>query len=308
MCYAREGDPRIPELVSVSLARCRNIANLLRIMYHADDEKPIYNITSCLGPIFNFYNQRNWLVESVELDHMLGVDLSVFPIYSISPELDLYMENFQDEGMIKVFPWYLPLLKQMEYYGQRLLLNDCLYRYMYKSKYIIIKDLDEIIVPSRNAHNLVDMLESLPMEGVAEYNIRSVIYRDDLFSNYTGGANRTLLDLYQPKTLLNAKKESHIYRHLLRSKYIILPKRVLEVNVHSSKKYISPYDRYDVPIDLALVHHHRLPVVKAKNRETEDDTEMERYANEILNRIHQRHIKVSSMVEGHRASALNSQD
>ena len=295
MCYVREGDPRIPEFVSVSLADCGNIANLLKIVYHADDEKPIYNITSCLGPLFNFYNQRNWLVESVELDHMLGVDLSVFPIYSISPELDLYMENFQDEGMIKVFPWYHPLLKQMEYYGQRLLLNDCLYRYMYKSKYIIIKDLDEIIVPSKNKHNLVDMLESLPMDGVAEYNIRSVIYRDDLFSNYTGGANRTLLDLYQPKTLVNAKRESRIYRHLLRSKYIILPKRVLEVNVHLSKKYVSPYDRYDVPIDLALVHHHRLPVGKARKSEIED-TEMERYAIEILNRIHKRHIKVSNMV------------
>ena len=292
MCHVNEGDSRIPELVSVSLVQvpCEPAANLLRVLSHVDDERPIYNITSCLGPIFNNYNQSNWLVEAMELDHLLGVDLSVFPIYSISPGLDSYMESLKDDGIITHFSWYHPILEDVYYFGQRVLLNDCLYRYMYKSQYIIVKDLDEIIVPSKH-DNLIDMLKSLPESGVAEYNIRSVIYRDDLFSNYSGEANRTLLDLYQPKSLLRTRRNKGPFHYRQRSKYIIHPKRVLEVNIHFSVSYVEPYNQYEVPIDVALVHHHRLPV--GKNESTNfEDRGMERYADTILNKIHQRHMKV----------------
>lgn len=63
-------------------------------------------------------------------------------------------------GLVEVIPWSLSeylnvsrkaLPKQhpgdIHYFGQIPALNDCLYRYMYKSKYIALHDPDEFILP-----------------------------------------------------------------------------------------------------------------------------------------------------------------
>lgn len=36
---------------------------------------------------------------------------------------------------------------QIHYVGQIPALNDCLYRYMYKSRYVALNDMDELILP-----------------------------------------------------------------------------------------------------------------------------------------------------------------
>ena len=294
MCEVRENDTRTPESVSLTLVLCGKPGNLLSVQADKKEEKPKYNIVTCLGPIFGNYNKSNWLVEAVEVDHMLGVNLTVFPIYSISPVVDPYMRSFHDDGMIESFSWYHPMLKKVFYCGQRVLLNHCLYRYMYKSKYIIIKDIDEIIVPSDRFQRLDEMLESLSSTKVAEYQIRSAFFPPDKSDNYTGKGNKTLVGLHRPRTLFNTKRRVKPLLYSNRPKYIVHPDRVLELTVHTAETYVSSFKRYEVPTDVALVHHYR-PADGSRRRMMKDQR-MWRYAEDILNRIHRRHGKVDNMV------------
>ena len=38
---------------------------------------------------------------------------------------------------------------QIHYYGQVPALNDCVYRYMYQTRYIALHDMDELILPQQ---------------------------------------------------------------------------------------------------------------------------------------------------------------
>jgi len=63
-------------------------------------------------------------------------------------------------GLVEVIPWPLSrflrvsrswLVKDgpgdLHYFGQIPALNDCLYRYMYRSAYVALHDTDELILP-----------------------------------------------------------------------------------------------------------------------------------------------------------------
>ena len=89
---------------------------------------------------------------------MFGVDLTVIYNVSISQRLDPYIAKHQQEGRVQVHNWE-SLLPGTWYYAQKTLIIDCIYRYMYLSEYIIVKDLDEIIVPRGNYTTLVELLE-----------------------------------------------------------------------------------------------------------------------------------------------------
>ena len=63
-------------------------------------------------------------------------------------------------GLVEVIPWTIskhlnvshswqPARSpgDIQYYGQIPALTDCLYRYMYQSKYVSLQDIDELILP-----------------------------------------------------------------------------------------------------------------------------------------------------------------
>jgi hypothetical protein len=62
---------------------------------------------------------------------------------------------------------------EIHYFAQLAALNDCLYRNMYVSKYVVFQDLDEFIIP-RKQLTWTDMLQNLP-KGHAAYMFRCYI-------------------------------------------------------------------------------------------------------------------------------------
>ena len=105
------------------------------------------NFTVCLGPLFD-YQDENALIEFIEMHRILGVDK--FAIYNQSiianmlPVLQLYSQL----KLIDMLPWTLPIdVVDIHYHAQVMMMNDCLYRYMVRSKYIAFIDTDEMIIP-----------------------------------------------------------------------------------------------------------------------------------------------------------------
>jgi len=122
---------------------------------------PEVNFTVCVPPPHNHFNDYRRLVEMIEVNRMFGAQRLVFYNYSTGPDVATVLRRYESEGLVSVIPWRIPLLvdtwppgeppvkPEIHYFGQVAALNDCLYRNMFTSRYIVFTDLDELLVPRR---------------------------------------------------------------------------------------------------------------------------------------------------------------
>ena len=103
-------------------------------------------------------------LEMMEVNRILGVDLFVLYNHTSFAILDPYIHSFQQDALLDFYNWYHPLVEKVgggAFYGNFILRNDCLYRYMYRSDYIIITDLDEVVVPDERYGTLPVLLSQI---------------------------------------------------------------------------------------------------------------------------------------------------
>ena len=74
-----------------------------------------------------------------------------FTMYNdtVSPEVSCLLEHYTRTGVLTLLPWRLDLASQKEIRTEGLFaaLNDCLYRNMGRVQYLVMMDLDELIIP-----------------------------------------------------------------------------------------------------------------------------------------------------------------
>uniref|UniRef100_A0A671TYN0 Glycosyltransferase family 92 protein n=1 Tax=Sparus aurata TaxID=8175 RepID=A0A671TYN0_SPAAU len=81
---------------------------------------------------------------------------------SSSPETQRILDYYTRKGLVEVIPWTLSKFLKVSrswrperspgdthYFGQIPALHDCLYRYMYQSRYVALHDNDELILPQK---------------------------------------------------------------------------------------------------------------------------------------------------------------
>ncbi|KAM3615953.1 uncharacterized protein V6R79_010167 [Siganus canaliculatus] len=130
-----------------------------------------YNFTVCFSTMFEFTNVLQ-LVESLEMLQLLGVNRVAIYMSSGSPKTWRVLDYYTKKGLVEVIPWslsrfmkvsrsWLPDLSpgDIHYFGQIPALNDCVYRYMYQSRYVALHDMDELILPQ----TVDSWLEMLPL-------------------------------------------------------------------------------------------------------------------------------------------------
>ncbi|XP_026225108.1 uncharacterized protein LOC113168266 isoform X2 [Anabas testudineus] len=130
-----------------------------------------YSFTVCLSSMYDFTNVLQ-LVQSFEMLQFLGVDRVVIYLTRCSRETQNILDYYIKKGLVEVIPWswskYLKVSQgfmpfkdpgDLHYYGQIPALNDCVYRYMYQSRYVALHDIDELILPQ----SVSSWLELLPI-------------------------------------------------------------------------------------------------------------------------------------------------
>uniref|UniRef100_A0A8C9ZSE2 Glycosyltransferase family 92 protein n=1 Tax=Sander lucioperca TaxID=283035 RepID=A0A8C9ZSE2_SANLU len=91
---------------------------------------------------------------------LLGVNRVVVYKTSSSPETQRILDYYTNKGFVEVIPWSLSRFLNVSrgwlpehgpgdihYLGQIPALSDCVYRYMYQSRYVALHDMDELILP-----------------------------------------------------------------------------------------------------------------------------------------------------------------
>ena len=108
----------------------------------------------------------------------------------------------------------------LHYFVQILSISDCVYRAMYRTRYLISQDLDELIVPMKVdswADMILDVTAKTKRHAVASYNIKNVHFptkaaNDERFSNSSAAVKYNIIPL------LKTRSTNVIYPDNIRSK------------------------------------------------------------------------------------------
>ena len=298
--------------VSVRLIKPEGLqgTNNLLAVTHLQNNKtaPKVDFTICTSPMFFNYSDVGEFLQMVEVGQMLGVNKFVIYDLSIGKELLPYVQYYKKKGIVDVLPWNIPRYNDanpkaihqfIHYFGQVISINDCVYRYMYKTSYVAVLDLDEIIVPLKSS-TWSGMLSRLNQTSHT-YDFKCVFFKkewpdDEMYSNQTG-ADVDFIKKLNLRVLLKTKREKKIWDHKTRSKEMVRPEVVKFYHIHFVSHYqVKSYehDVVDVPEEEAILFHYRY--WNSKDTNWIVDRRMHTVASEIIHRISEVVTKVNTTV------------
>ena len=223
----------------------------------------------------------------VEVNLMLGVDLVVLYNHTSSAILDPYIKSFQEDGVLDFYNWYHPLTQKVGnggFFGNFILRNDCLYRYMYRSDYILMIDLDEVVVPDERYGTLPVLLSQISQPNISQYTLHRVCFPDEWPSDSMWINNITVQD-YHIRTLLQTTRNyGQRPKSILKPEYIdIAQNHELSDRLYGTVKIVSP--------NQTKIFHYR-NTDRNHGHKKISDVSMHRFAGDIVKRIRRRHDKV----------------
>lgn len=194
-----------PSSVSLVEKPCETASNNLRVIYNKPEKKKDFAV--CVkGLDFLHEDLSVRLVEWIELITLLGADKIYFYELQVHPNVTKVLEHYQRIGKVHVTPLTLPggqpnvpsfqhlyLTKKTNHKRQNELIpyNDCLYKHMYEYEYIALLDVDEVIMPVRDAtwqelmhKRVLPKAFKIRNETRASYNVRNVYFLDDLLHSH----------------------------------------------------------------------------------------------------------------------------
>ncbi|XP_054854095.1 beta-1,4-galactosyltransferase galt-1-like [Eublepharis macularius] len=270
---------------------------LFEIKNREPEGSPV-EFTVCISTMFGEYNNILQFVQSMEMYRILGVGRVVIYKNSCSPLMEKVLDFYIAEGVVEIIPWpidsYLKAAsrwryskdpKDIGYYGQITALNDCIYRNMYKSRYLMLNDMDEIILPIKYA-NWKTMMQNLQEQhpGAAVFLFENHIFPKTVFT-LNDPFNFSFWRVTPGVNILQ-----HIFRepdrkHLVNPwKMIVNPRKVVQTSVHSVLQ--ADGDRVHVPMDVAFVYHCRTPLQPKLSRESLiKDTTLWRYNVTLIRNV-----------------------
>ncbi|KAJ7308022.1 hypothetical protein JRQ81_008522 [Phrynocephalus forsythii] len=230
--------------------------------------------TVCLSVTFGNHSNVLQFIQSMEMYKILGAQKVVIYVTDYSQPMEPFLKLYAAEGTAEIIPW--PIVSYINFssfwsssqdwlYGKSAVLNDCIYRNMYRSRYVVLNDIDEIILPIKHL-NWKTMMKSLedqnPETGI--YFFESHFFPHSVFASVDGFSSALW------KTLPGVNILQHIYRVPNRMwlnnprKMIVNPRKVVQTSIHSVLK---GYGRtMEVPKDVAILY-----ACKAHNRRETPD-------------------------------------
>ncbi|KAK2826457.1 hypothetical protein Q5P01_020671 [Channa striata] len=235
-----------------------------------EENKPQFDFTVCVSSLFGDYNNVLQFAQTLEVYRLLGVNRVVIYKTSCGPDLERLLQSYSQEGFVELVPWPIDRYLNpspgwlfsdhggdVHYFGQLTTLNECIYRSMDRSRYVLLNDIDEIIMPYQHSDlkGLMDMLQQKhPNTGV--FLIENHIFPEKHFEP------SRKFNLPQWKGVPGVNILEHIYRedpdrNIYNPRKIILqPKMVEQTSVHEALKYFG--ESYKVPLDVCRIIHVRV--------------------------------------------------
>ncbi|XP_069799984.1 uncharacterized protein [Dendropsophus ebraccatus] len=275
------------EYLSVHTSPTRPRTKFPLFQIQNQDVKPFSaNYTVCISTMFGNYSNVLQFIQTMEMYQILGAQRVMIYLNSVSPQMEKAMEYYIVRGILEVVDWPIQRYlrpgtawhhsvdpKDIGYYGQLPTLNDCIYRNMYRTKFVLLNDIDEIILPF--SHMSWDtMMESLQQQYP---NVGIFLFENHIFPQ-TVPIDGNFSDISSWKDVPGYNILQYIQREPDRQDYynarkmIVDPRKVVQTSVHSVLK--AHAKDVKVSLETALVYHCRGPLQKdlPKTKLIEDKT------------------------------------
>ncbi|KAI7802389.1 uncharacterized protein si:zfos-464b6.2 isoform X2 [Triplophysa rosa] len=225
------------------------------------------NFTVCISVMFD-YNKVLDLIEAMEMFTLLGVQKVVIYKTSCDSATQKVLDYYVKSGFLELIPWTVEKhIKvsmgwqkeispgELHYHGQIPALNDCVFRYMYQSRYVALQDIDELILPLnvRTWTELLPELEKMHGNDVGfEFENNVFPFTAETQNKYEQDAWKNVPGTNILKYVDRIPNDPYRFNNI---KVIVNPRLVLEATVHGLLKTVNGHNTVRVRNDIARMYH-----------------------------------------------------
>ena len=153
-----------PRKVRISTdSQCNSLTSPIPIQ--DDNPKKTYTFGVCLHKSIYDIKDPQILIDWIELYLVLGAEIFTIYFQDVPEIFYEIMKPYINEGLVEILEWKLKstaLSGTDVFWGQFLLINDCIYHNLYHVKYLALMDMDEFIIPQNKSYfKITDMLPTL---------------------------------------------------------------------------------------------------------------------------------------------------
>lgn len=140
-----------PSVVSVVTEPCDDPTNAFRLEPDKKKNKSTRTFTICVKDMHFDKDISQSLVEWIEINKILGVDLIDMYVDEVTEQTKRVLLHYQDKGLVRLFDVPIKHKSERSLWQRRrdhvITYNDCLYRNIKESEYIVPLDVDEVVLP-----------------------------------------------------------------------------------------------------------------------------------------------------------------
>ena len=248
-------DSAVPDEVALSsFSNCSRKTPYIKV--HHGQLYSSVNFTWCLSPIFNFTDPA-LIAEAIEMNRLLGAERIMMFNQSMSDPVAQVLQKYIDAGVVILRNWHWPTEMDLIYYGQNLAINECLYNNMYSTKYLVLTDLDEFIIPLKHT-GWNDLVKSVAREDAAGYIARNTFILEDYKTSEESFCDRKthmFNSSVAPRALTYHNRTVEVFKAIERSKYIADPKRIVQIRIHYLHYMLPGTRQYEFSLDQSILYH-----------------------------------------------------
>lgn len=241
-------------------------------------------------PLFgNGYEQI--IIDSIEMNRLLGAEWFTVYVHDAHQDALDILQAYSKQGILEaVYNWGENIASPIYMKGVIVGINDCLYRNMYKVRYLAYCDFDEVIVPKMHL-DWPDLITAVERHDRAFFTFRHVAFHRNLSqkTEYLQCPGNTNRKYRMPQYLATRNRSVNVFPLGLQAKSITKPIHCLYVQVHTPGELVRGYRQFQVPPEVALLQHFRNeddPRYKKYNSTT--DHSMDRFNWALLTAVKNR--------------------
>ncbi|XP_042858102.1 uncharacterized protein LOC122244299 [Penaeus japonicus] len=301
----------VPESVSLVERPCDDATTNLRVVNNHPPQGQMQDFAVCVkGLDIQHEDKSVYLVEWLETLYLLGANKVFLYDLQVHPNTTKVLNYYQEAGFVdlskltlpgdqpnipELSHMYLQARSNMKRLNELIPYNDCLYRNIYSYKYVVVIDIDELIIP-KNFSSWKTMMEVM-VERASKENSRS--------TNSFVARNVYFLDsmLEGHGFFRDVPQYMHILQHVYRARNYTSPRRFVK-GFHDTQLVFTlhnhyPYSclgrcySYSIPTEDAQLQHYRRNCISSLRalcenefkRNTVLDKTIWRYKEQLIERV-----------------------
>ena len=254
-----DGGSRRPMKVSLSLRPCTHSSSLLPVVQPDKARSGPFEqeVGICVPASMKQLNNPHRIVEWVETNRMFGVSEIHVYYNSLQHEVKRVLEHYQNEGFMHLHYHPLPfdVVEDDSFRSSSLIsINDCMYRNMYRLKYMVVLDTEENVIP-RLDYNYKQMLNridtGLQISSAPSYTFKNAYFWFDF---------APIPNVREKLQSLQYRKRVSLNLPLFGGKSFLDPRKCLSVFNHFCNIKIPQLGSnwtVEVHPNIALTHHYK---------------------------------------------------